>query len=70
MQWSNWYVTPQGAVGVVIIKTMGVHRAREIRNRITMRMNLLERGLHTVLLGYTEVERDAREGIAVRGGGE
>ena len=43
---------------------MGVPRAREIRVRITRRMDLWERGQHAGLVGDAEVEGAAREGRA------
>ena len=47
---------------------MGVRWAREIRARITRRMDLWERGLHTGPVGDAESEGDAREGRAASGG--
>ena len=49
---------------VIITKTFGVHRAREIRARITRRMDLWERGHHAGLVGDAEAEGDEREGRA------
>ena len=49
---------------------LGVHRAREIRAKITRRVELLERGIHAGLMGDTEAEGAAREGRASRGGEE
>ena len=36
---------------IVLTKTLGVRRAREIQARITWRMDIWERGLHAGLLG-------------------
>ena len=53
---------------VVLTKTLGVRRAREIRARITMRMDLWERRQHAGPVGDAEEERVAREGRADFGG--
>ena len=53
---------------VVLMKTLGVHRAREIRALITRRMDLWERGLHVGLEGDAEAEGAARKGRAASGG--
>ena len=45
---------------------LGVHSAREIRPRITSRVELWERGLHSGLAGEVEAEESAREGIPAR----
>ena len=55
---------------VVITKKLGVRRAREIRARITRRMDLWERGMHVGLVGGAEVEGAAREGRGASGGKE
>ena len=55
---------------VVLTKTLGVRRAREIRAMITRQMDLWERGLHAGLVGDAEVEGAAREGRATSGGEE
>ena len=55
---------------VVLTKTLGVRRAREIRARITRRMDLWERGQHAGLVGDTKAEGAAREGRAASGGEE
>ena len=47
---------------VVLIKVLGVRRAKDIRARITSRVDLWERGLHTVLVGDDEAEGAASEG--------
>ena len=44
---------------VIIMKTLGVCRAREIRAKITRHMDLWERGQHAGLVGDTEAEGDA-----------
>ena len=49
---------------------MGVRRAKEIRARITRRMELWERGLHAGLVGDAEEEGAVREGRAARDGEE
>ena len=46
---------------VVIIKVLGIRRAKDIRSRITSRMDLWEMCLHTVLVGDDEAEGAARE---------
>ena len=55
---------------VVLTKTLGIHRARDIRTRVSRRVDLWERGLHTVLVGDMEEEGDATEGRSFRGGDE
>ena len=55
---------------VILTKTLGIHRAREIRARITRRMDLWDRGIYTGLVGDAEAEGAAREGRAARGGDE
>ena len=52
---------------VVLTKTLGVRQAQEIRERITRRMDLWERGQHAGLLGYSEAEGASREGRAAFG---
>ena len=52
---------------IVLTKTLGVGRAKEIQARITRRMGLLERGLHSGLVGDAEVEGAARESRAASG---
>ena len=51
-------------------KTLGVCRARDIRARITRRMDLWERVLHVGLVGGAEAEGAAREGRTARAGEE
>ena len=41
---------------VVLTKTLGVRRSQDIRARITRRMDIWERGLHTGLVGDAEAE--------------
>ena len=41
---------------VILTKTVGVCRAREIWVKITRQMDLWERGLHAGLVGYAEAE--------------
>ena len=55
---------------VILTKTFGVRRDREIRAQITRRMDLWERGLHVGLMRDAEAEGAAREGRAVSGGEE
>ena len=55
-------------VHVIITKILGVRRAREIRSKITRRIDLLERGLHSDLVGVAEMQGDDREGRATRVG--
>ena len=55
---------------VVLTKTLGVRRAREIWARITRPMDLWERGQHTSLLWDAEAEGAAREGRAAFSGEE
>ena len=52
------------------MKTLGAHRAKEIRAWITRRMDLWERALHSGLVGYAKAKEDAREGRADSGGEE
>ena len=49
---------------------MGVRRAKEIRARITKRIDLWERGLHAGLVGDADAEGAVREGRASSGGEE
>ena len=53
---------------VILTKTLGVRRAKEIRARITRRMNLWKMGLHEGLVGGAEAEGAAREFRAVSAG--
>ena len=55
---------------IVLTKTLGVCRAREIRSRITRRMDLWERGQQAVLVGDAEEEGTVQEGRAASGGEE
>ena len=52
---------------IVLTKTLGVRRAKDIHGKITRRMDLWERGLHTDLAGDAEVEGASREGRAASG---
>ena len=54
----------------MLANTLGVHRDRDIRARITTRMDLWERGLHVGLLGDAEAEVPTREGRAASVGEE
>ena len=61
----SWYSEmPLVFAHVVLTKTLGICRAREIWARITRRMDLWERGQHAGLVGDAEAEGDAREGRA------
>ena len=55
---------------VVLPKTLGVRRAKEIRARITRQMELWERGLCAGLVGGTKAEGAAREVRAASSGEE
>ena len=55
---------------VILTKTLGIRWAREIRARITRRIDLWERGQHAVLVGDAEVEGAAGEGRAAFSGEE
>ena len=55
---------------VVLTKTLGIRRAREIWARITRRMDLWERGQNAGLVGDAEAEGAAREGRAAFSSGE
>ena len=55
---------------VVLTKTLGVCQAREIRERITQRMDLWERGQYAGLVGDAKAEGSAREVRAASGGKE
>ena len=64
------YKIPLAFAHVILTKALGVCRAREIRQRITMRMCLYKRGLHVHLVGDAEAEGAAREDRAFRVGEE
>ena len=49
---------------------MGDHRSQEIQAKLTRRMDLWERGLHTGLVGDAKAEGASREGRAASGGEE
>ena len=55
---------------VVLTKMLGVRWAREIKARITRRMELWGRGQHAGLVGDAEAEGAAREGRAAFSGKE
>ena len=55
---------------VVLTKTLGVRQAREIRARITRRMDLWEWDQHVGLVGDAEAEGAARKGRATFSGEE
>ena len=55
---------------VVLTKTLGVHRSKDIRALITRQMDLWERGLHAGLVGDDDAEGAAREGRDASGGEE
>ena len=57
----SWkYNRPLVFAHVVLMKTLGIHRAKEIRERITRWMDLWERGLHAGLVGDDEAEGATR----------
>ena len=63
----SWnYERPLVFAHVILTKTLGVRRAKEIRARITRRMELWERGLHAGLVGDAEEEGAVREGRDAR----
>ena len=55
---------------VVLMKTLGICKAKEILTRITRQMDLWERGLPAGLVGGYDAEGGAREGKATSGGEE
>ena len=55
---------------VVLMKTLGVCRAHEIRARITRYMEIWERGLHAGLVGDALAKGATREGRAASSGEE
>ena len=57
-------------VHIVLTKMLGVRRAREIRSRITRRVDTWERGLHVNLVGNAEAEGVAQEVRAAFSGKE
>ena len=64
----SWnYERPLVFAHVVLTKTLGVRRAREIRAWLTRKMDLWERGLHASLVRDDEAEGSAWEGRAVSG---
>ena len=55
---------------VVLTKMLSFLRAKEIRDRITKKMDLWKRGLYAGLVGGDEAEGDARECRVAIGGEE
>ena len=55
---------------IVLKNMLGVRRAREIRDRVSRRMDLCERGIRTVLVGDIGEKGDSRESRAISGGKE
>ena len=55
---------------IVLSKTLGIRRAREIRDRITRRMDLWERGQYVGLVGDAKGDGAAQEGRAASVGEE
>ena len=51
---------------VVLTKTLGTHKTREIQASIDRRLDLRERGIHSGLVGDALVEGRAREGCSKR----
>ena len=49
-------------------RPQGVHRAKEIWQRITRKMDLWERDIHTGMVRDAEAEGSAKEGRYTRGG--
>ena len=68
MSWNS--KRPLTLAHVILTKTLGVRSANDIRDRITKRMDLWERGIHAGLVGDAEVEGSAREGRSASGGEE
>ena len=62
--------SPLVCAHVILTKTMGLLRAKEIRAQITMQMDLWDRDVHVGLEGDAEAEWAAREGRAASGGEE
>ena len=52
---------------IILTKTLGVRRTKEIRARINRRMDLLERGIHAGLVGGSKAEGAARKVRAASG---
>ena len=52
---------------VVLAKTLGDRKTREIQARINHRLDLWERGIHTGLVGDTLAEGRTQEGLIERG---
>ena len=61
---------PLVVTDVVLTKTLGFRRAREIRARITRQMDLWERGQHAEVVGDAKAEGAAVEGRAASCGKE
>ena len=51
---------------MVLIKTLGDHKAREIQARIDCQFDLWERSIHAGLVGYVLAEGRAQEGRVKR----
>ena len=51
---------------VVLTKTLGARKAREIRASINLQLDLWERGIHAGLVGGALVEGRSREGCIER----
>ena len=66
--WSWNSKIPLGFAHIVLRKTLSIHRDREIRARITRRMDLWERGIHAGLVGDAKAEGAARDGRYLSGG--
>ena len=65
--WSWNSKIPLGFAHIVLRKTLSIHRDREIRARITRRMDLWERGIHAGLVGDSKAEVAARDGRSLSG---
>ena len=62
IEWSCNSKIPLVFAHVVLTKTLGVCRSREIRALIHMQMELLKSGLHAGLVGDANAEGAVREG--------
>ena len=47
---------------MVLTRTLGAHKSRDIQEKIDRQMNLWERSIHAGLVGCVLVKRRAREG--------
>ena len=56
LDWSHNFKIPLIFAHLILTKMLDICRVREIRLRITMRMELWERGIHMGLVGDVEME--------------